>query len=723
MEVVSDSFQCSRRAAVKALLLLPALRALASAQAHALVFSSSGSNDLYGALADGGAVLPRYDTPAEAVARAPRGGSVLLLADDYPDKTTRLDPGLWEQVFDKSLRLYVEYPSWLPGLDVGPPRSAQWQRIVVASDAFLPELPPLRILQVHDCRFVPVRAANADLVLARVAGFDSAIYGLPENDVSPILFRHGRGNVLIATTKLSHFLTARYAPAEDWPKIWKSVLGWLSAAPETSARRWTPRVRPSFARSEALPINVELEAFRRGVSWFGGARMLVDASWKHKIDEAERYPDRVGPGPGRTWPLGNGTEGLLEGFSSNIRHDGSQWVRWYLRSDCMGEGAMATAFSAAIDASARARHVAANLNDFVYFRSPLAGGPRSNPQSASFGLLGWSLPNAPGVYYGDDNARCMLGTMATAALLKSDHWERPLLRCLLANLRTTGRLGFRGNRLEEGPLQKDGWRHYFESERINYAPHYEAYLWACFLWAFHKTGLSLFLDRARNAIRMTVAAYPEGWRWTNGLQQERARILLPLAWLVRVDDRAEYREWLRRIATDLLALQHESGALREEIGPAESGRYGPPKSNEEYGTKEAPLIQQNGDPLCDLLYTTNFAFLGLQEAASATGERLYLEATEKLAKFLCRVQVRSGSRPELDGAWFRGFDYRRWDYWASNADAGWGAWSVETGWTQAWIASLLAMRHMKTSLWQLTASSRIARHFRELLPIMVPGGV
>jgi hypothetical protein len=342
-------------------LLLPAFRALASAQTHALVFGSSASNDLYRALADGGAVLPRYDTPAEAVARAPRGGSVLLLADDYPDKPTRLDSGLWEQVFDKSLRLYVEYPSWLPGLDVAPPRTAQWQRLVVASDAFLPELPQLRILQVHDCRFVRVRAANADLVLARVAGFDSAIYGLPENDVSPILFRHPRGDILIATTKLSHFLTARYAPAEDWARIWKRVLGWLSAAPEISARRWTPRVRPSFARSEPLPSNVEPEAFRRGVSWFGRARMMVDASWKHKIEEAERYPDRVGPGPERTWPLGNGTEGLLEGFSSHIRHDGSQWVRWYLRSDCMGEAAMATAFSVAIDANAPATFTTATI--------------------------------------------------------------------------------------------------------------------------------------------------------------------------------------------------------------------------------------------------------------------------------------------------------------------------------------------------------------------------
>ena len=29
---------------------------------------------------------------------------------------------------------------------------------------------------------------------------------------------------------------------------------------------------------------------------------------------------------------------------------------------------------------------------------------------------------------------------------------------------------------------------------------------------------------------MTMKQYPNGWRWTNGLAQEKARILLPLAW-------------------------------------------------------------------------------------------------------------------------------------------------------------------------------------------------
>ena len=304
-------------------------------------------------------------------------------------------------------------------------------------------------------------------------------------------------------------------------------------------------------------------------------------------------------------------------------------------------------------------------------------------------------------------------------MLKSDRWDEPVLRCLLANLRTTGKMGFRDNSLDEKNLQANGWQYFYDVETTNYAPHFEAYPWACFLWAYDKTHDARFIDRTRNAIRMTLAAYPDQWKWTNGIQQERARMLLPLAWLVRVEDTPEHRQWLRHMAEALLAFQDECGALREEIGPGRS-HYGPPTSNDRYGTNEASLIQQNGDPACDLLYTSNFAFLGLHEAAAATGDAYYLQAENKLAEFLCRIQARSSAHPELDGVWFRAFDYKIWDYWASNSDWGWGVWSTETGWTQAWITSVLAMRRMKTSLWDLSAKSQIARHMEKLVKVMMP---
>jgi hypothetical protein len=294
------------------------------------------------------------------------------------------------------------------------------------------------------------------------------------------------------------------------------------------------------------------------------------------------------------------------------------------------------------------------------------------------------------------------------------------MQCLLANLRTTGVLGFRKNRIDEQPLNLNGWEYYFNHRTISFAPHYQAYLWACYLWAYHHTKYRLFLDRAKNAIRMTIEAYPDQWHWTNGIQQERARMLLPLAWLVQVEDTAKHRSWLKEMARELLFYQDPCGAIREALGEAGHGSYEPPASNRDYGTTEAPLIQSDGDRISDLLYTTNFALLGLHEAAAATGDTLYINAEDRLIDFLCRIQVKSTAHPELDGGWFRAFDFKRWEYWASNADLGWGAWCIETGWTQGWITMILALRHLNQNLWDISARSKISNWFEESRKIMLP---
>jgi len=101
----------------------------------------------------------------------------------------------------------------------------------------------------------------------------------------------------------------------------------------------------------------------------------------------------------------------------------------------------------------------------------------------------------------------------------------------------------------------------------------------------------------------------------------------------------------------------------------------------------------------------------LHEAAAATNGPLYKDAEDKLAQFFCRAQILAPDHPELDGAWFRAFDFHLWDYWASNADAGWGAWSIETGWKQSTILTVLALRRLKTSLWDLTRTNTVGQNF------------
>ena len=79
-------------------------------------------------------------------------------------------------------------------------------------------------------------------------------------------------------------------------------------------------------------------------------------------------------------------------------------------------------------------------------------------------------------------------------------------------------------------------------------------------------------------------------------------------------------------------------------------------NNEYYGTFEAPLNQENDDPVSDFLYTSNFALLGLHEAAAALGDPKIKAVEYKLADFIIRIQASSTEHPDLDCAFFRAFD-------------------------------------------------------------------
>jgi hypothetical protein len=691
--------------------------------AGSFTFACTATNDLFQLATASGLDACRADSPQAALAAAPDGGALLVLADDYPERPVALSPAFFADAARKRVRLYVEFPGYLPGLVPSPPQTVVWERAVVATPFFGPDLPPLRILSPQNCRFLPFNAPTSHLALARVAGYDSATFGLPPLTF-PLLFElapgPGNGPVLAASTSLSRMRSARFAPVPAWQAVWRTTLDWLAPGTQITLS-WTATVGPSASRDAILPVGVERRALERGVDWFVHSRLLLHSSHTSAV-AAAAATSGIAPPPPHNAPAGDGSLGILEGFYSRIQPDGSQLQSVAIRGDCNAEAAMAFAFGGRVLDRPSASAVARRLLDHYYFDSTARKGERGDTNHPAYGLVAWGVgtPAWRVANYGDDNARLLLGTMASSALLGEDRWDEAMLLCLLANLRTTGPRGFRGDRIDIPELGRNGWEHYFRRRIDNYAPHYESYLWACNLWAYHKTGFAPFLDRAKSAIRITLDAYPDRWRWTNGLQQERARMLLCLAWLIRLEDTPEHRAWLHRVAHDLLERQDASGAIREEIGALGRGQMQPPQSNDAYGTGESPLLQHNGDSVCDLLYTCNFAFLGLHEAATATGDPEYAQAEDRLADFLCRIQVRSDRHPELDGGWFRAFDFRLWDYWASNADAGWGAWSIESGWTQGWITAVFALRQLRTSLWDLTAGSRIGRHLGSLRPLMIP---
>ena len=680
-------------------------------------------NDLYRILNGNKFDCIRFDDPAAAITEVPRESSLLILADGYPQETTQVTAQHFEQAQEKKLRLYLEYPDWLPEVEVSEPQRLKIERTVVASDFFGPNLRKLRIISINSKHFVPVNVSESHMVAARVAGFDTAVYGLPE-DTFPVLFEHPADSMLIATTKLSHFVTGRHSPTDAVKIMWHRILQWLYRDRHIPELKWTPTVRPTYQRDEPLPKDIERQAIRRAMQWYLKSKLLPTAEQDRTVRLAMQG-DGILPPPSPNEPIGNGSFGVLQCYMSGISLDGLQKRNAVRRGDNNCEAAMTFALASRLDSDKQKLHIAGNILDFYLFSSEARKGARADPAHGAYGLIAWGIDHPAWLKanYGDDNARQMMGILATAAIANSNRWNEVVSMCMVANLRTTGILGFRPDRIDIEPLTKNGWVPYFKAQTVRIAPHYQAYLWACFLWAYQHTGDELFYSRTEKAIRRTMENYPDNWNWTNGMSQEIARMILPLAWLIRVKDTPEHRQWLRRIVVDLIALQQPCGAIREQLGTHGKGMYPPPASNQDYGGTEASLIQHNADSVCDLLYTTNFAFLGLHEAAATTGESIYAEAEDKLAKFLCRIQICSRTHPELDGTWFRAFDFQRWEHWGSDADAGWGAWCAITGWTHSWITSVLAMRQMNTSLWDLTADIPMAKLHRKYRSIMIPDEV
>ena len=685
-----------------------------------IYYCGSEQNEVYQLLKSEGFKLIIFDSPEVMIENATNGSGAVIVCDTYPMCPLEITQETYKLAQQKKIRLYWEYPDKLPDVCVEKENfHASLERGVITSDKLM-NLEPMDIIGVNDCYTRVAKVNDPLIVLARVAGFDQAEYGIEDVESYPLLCE--KDNILVAFTKLSNFRTGRNEPLGAWQSVWKYIISFVTNDSDfTFSTEWPSDVRPTYSREQSLPADAGKDMISRGLEWFFNGRFFIDPSWK-KL-QLERQGDGLMP-VARALPadskVGNGSMGILEGHASNIYYDGEQDFRYWLRADVQGEVAFALAAGGKSLNNSTYEEVSKNLMEYVLKKSAFRAGKRIDPSSPVYGLIGWSDTH-PYVFYADDNARLVLGLIGASAFMDYDRWNKEIIENILANFRLSNVNGLFGNggRLEEPQILEKGWQYYAKRpELVNPHPHFESWMWACYLWLYDKTGYQPLLEKAEKAIRLTMENYPEGWKWTNGIQQERARMILPLAWLVRVQDTSEHREWLDQVVSRLLENQQISGAIREELGNSSTGTFGKAKSNKDYGVTEAPLISHNGDPVADMLYTSNFAFFSLNEAARATGNTQYQEAVEKLSDFLIRIQVKSDRYAHLDGAWYRAFDYNRWDYWASNADHGWGAWSTLTGWIQSWIIGTQVLIEDDTSFWDKTKGVSMKPHMDEVIQTM-----
>jgi hypothetical protein len=672
--------------------------------AQLLLVTDQKTHNFQELLADNGISYKQYQTIDEALANANRGDGLMVLAG----KTGAISKRQAHQMKDRELKVYVEYPSYLTS-DKPEIKKINLERGVISSNT-IAGVAPMSIVTLNDQYFYCYTHPSSIMSIAKVAGFDKAEYGLTDTESYPGMFQEGQ--FLVSSVALSNQPKSRFGPTEVWNRIWQFVFRHVGIEVDTLILNVD--VRPTFERNAILRPEDFTQSISRGLQWYQHSKLLIHEDW---VTLVERYTKKNGedvvfPAVPEGSPIGDGSLGILEGHASYINQDGTQPIRWWIRADCQAETAFAFSSGYLLTDDKQYASIADNLLQYLYKTSNLRGGERSDPASTSFGLIGWATTD-PDAYYGDDNARVLLATIGASSNLKTETYFPYIIEGILGNFRTSGKSGFRGPWFRDAKLQTLTWQELFDSELTNIHPHYECWLWANYLWLYDKTGYEPLKTRAVKAIQTTMNNFPI-WKWTNGIQQEYARMLLPLAWLVRIEDNELHRYWLKMVANTLLQDLDECGAIKERLGIVGLGRYDKVRSNAQYGVKEAPLISEYGDEVTDLLYTLNYASFGLNEALAATQDTLYKKSLDKINSFFVKAQVRSEVHPDLDGAWFRAFDFNRWDYWASNADSGWGPWGTQTGWTQSWVLNSLMSHIKQTNFWDTTQDIGKNKKFQEI---------
>ena len=391
---------------------------------------SNESNDLYQLLKSNGENCIRYDDINTALKSCEKNEVLLILAKNYPAATTVIPGDFYKRVNKKDLKTYIEFPNHLESDITGEIKSTKKERLVVTSNFFGEELSPMRILDAGLYFYIDIPERESHLKGANVAGFDKALYGLEKTKSSPILFEDS--NVLISTTKLSDFNKSRYSPINAWQSTIGGILFYLSIEMAAESVTWNPIVKPSYNAIVPLPENAYELAVERGAEWYKKARFLIHPDWKNQWECIDTLQLPVGPPMNLNLPSGDGSLGVMEGHYSYINYDGSQPYRYWLRGDCVAETSMTFAMANGIKQNKQKEEIAENLMDFLFNSDVFKTSSSKDAKMSSYGLIGWAATK-PSRYYGDDNARILLGSILSSQVMENNTWNVQILELILAN--------------------------------------------------------------------------------------------------------------------------------------------------------------------------------------------------------------------------------------------------------------------------------------------------
>ncbi len=445
-------------------------------------------------------------------------------------------------------------------------------------------------------------------------------------------------NTFVCGFRLCNFRRARLAPQKSWECLIAFILSFLCG--EAIAPVYDTPVCTYQSRRVTCAADAD-EAVLRGLAWFSRSGQL----------RAE------------------GRMGVYEGFSHLVRaQDGVQLRAPAIRTDCSGETAGAFLMDWMVHGNEQSYKTFRSIDDFCFDLMQIKDGPHR-------GMMRWTEV-AWEVCYQDDVARAILPTLLYQNFGGSAPHFREATDALEYMLQTTDEDGLRAFRTDICQLNETECARLRNSGSGIPSAHYNAYYHAALLLAYRAGASEKFFDAAQKGLASLMARYPDIHRETSETE-ECCRLILPLAVLYEITKDPLHYAWLCRVSDDLARFRHASGGYAEW----DTGYTAACSRNH---TGECALLADNGDPVCDLLYSNNWLPLGFAYAYLATGERRFYDAWADIASFLVSCQIHSED-PNLDGAWTRAFDMERWESYGVPHDVGWAPCCIETGWTMGEI--------------------------------------
>ena len=648
-----------------------------------------------------------------------------IAAPEYPEPAA-LPAGLVavaESVLAGGGGVFTEFITNCPGV---PARAEMLKsgvaRLFVSGRMGIPdELATGTILDEHDSLFLPLSGpANGFqevLSFARIPGVQRVAATHLPNDTWPglVLGRRGQGRIAFSTTSLSEFRLRQCAPAAHWERLLRQVV--LALLPEsvrgqvlktylplrtwTEPRRWvlpgssfqvrvetsanaqiqiggsgaqstwrasrpgTIRIpvtasRAGSMRSTDLAVRVEdrrtayVRAFERNIRWFERSGALLAPDGSLGVAEMISGPDTNGI------RVAHGVEQLMTAD----------------RADCVFESALAFWMYGKLAASARHRAIGeAMLSRIMDFQRLETGDP-------GYGL--WNTRGRGGPAFQDDTSWATILSLAGGRYLNKLTFRHRGLISAKAQLKAFGP----DDRQRVPLLAKPDARRSM-TQRVDQHPHSGGCVLAAWLYTYGVTGERVYLETALPMLDEMIAGFGKIPRYIISRTCESSRFLLPLALA------AHYT----RLPKYLDALRVQAGYLRSRMAPCGAIQEDGSNTGNSVEGGDLGLTHDANETVSDQLYTTSFAAMNFWIAWKATGDAQYRDDFFRVADFLVRIQIESTDRM-LDGGWMRAFDYSLWDYYGSNADQAWNAYSMETGWQNAIIDIAIGLYLMDDPFFQ-----------------------